>query len=205
MFNLLEDRGPQPSRPRRFQFSLRTLFIVSFLFAIYCACIFSNFDGIRFLTLLLTLMAYPIVLLTIAIYAKGYLRSFGIGASIAFIPFLLLGGILVFYTLFVIFAMQQGGSSNIDLDLTKSTSMEAGLEYFWPSLCVLLLLLYSALFGSTMVLTRWLIDRSQRQAQVETPRAAPQIVPAPHLDTSPKTTVPSGACVGSDAGECAKL
>ena len=169
MSNLLEDHPPVPSSPRRFQFTLRTLFIVSFLFAIFCAGIFSSFDGIRALTLLLTLMTYPIVLVALAIYSKGYLRSFGIGASISFLPFFVLGGVVVFYYILIVLT---NGSPAIDLDFTKSSTVEDGLKYWWPSLCVFLLLLYSAVPGGTMVITCWLIDRSRRQEQTETPQVA---------------------------------
>jgi hypothetical protein len=178
MNDLLADRPTDPVRRRRFQFSLRTLFVVSFLFAIFCAGIFSNYDAVRYLTLLVMVLSYPIVLLGLAIYARGFLRSFGIGAAVAFLPCYLWGGIVVFYALILV---QSGATTMPDIDLSKTSSFEDGPEFFMPLIWVVVILLYSALFGFTMVITRWLIERSRTKPVP--PLAAPP-VPPPHIEST---------------------
>jgi hypothetical protein len=174
----LEPSPLVPSSPRRFQFSLRTLFIFSFCFIIFSAGIFSHYDVVRYFTLLVALMTYPIVVLAFAIYAKGYLRSFGIGASLTFLPFFLFSGFIFLYASFAL--LMQGGitiqpdtGTASDTIFGKTSSMEDGAAYWGPCITLLVTVLCSSLLGGTMVVTRWLIDRSRNTIQANRPAAVP--------------------------------
>jgi hypothetical protein len=169
---------------RRFQYSLQTLFIVSFLFALFCAGIFSKYDGIRLLTLLLFLITYPMVALSLAIYGRGYLRSFGIGASITFFPFSIPG---IFFLYLAYMGMATGFSvaaPDSPVDLSNTSSLADGVAFLWPSLSAAGVVLFSFILGTTVVLTRWIIDRSRRKQSAAAPLTVPPAVPAPHFDAA---------------------
>jgi hypothetical protein len=162
MENYIKDVPPQSSMRRRFQFSLRTLFIFSFLVALFSAGIFSHYTAVQLWTNLLWLLIYQAILLSLAIYGKGYLRTFCIGATVSFtlmfIPqFMLISEI--FSDLF---------RSNRVFDFTAESSSDG--DYFLPAICIAIEFVGSVIFGGTMVVTRWLIDSSQRQEQVERQR-----------------------------------
>jgi hypothetical protein len=178
MNHFMEDNSTGHPAPRRFQFTLKTLFVISFAFAIYCVCIFSNYDGIRHLTLLLTLLAYPMVLLAFVIYGRGYLRTYCIGAAITFFPFSVSGIILLYLMLIAI----QGGFGGESIDFTVSHSFEDGFEYLWQAVSVIAMVLLSAIPGSSMLVTRWLIDRSRRKERSAAMPIVKPVVPAPHVD-----------------------
>jgi hypothetical protein len=176
----LEPSPLVPSSPRRFQFSLRTLFIFSFCFIIFSAGIFSHYDVVRYFTLLVVLMVYPIVMLALAIYAKGYLRSFGIGASLTFLPFFLFSGFIFLYAGAGLLVFAQGGATispatpaDNDSVFGKTSTMEDGIAYFAPCIILLATVFCSSLLGGTMVVTRWLIDRSRNTIQANRPAAVP--------------------------------
>lgn len=156
----MEDSNSKPSGARPFQFSLRTLFIVSFFFAIFCAGIFSKYDVVRYLTLLVHEMFWFYVFLAWAIYARGYLRTFGIGASISFLfPWLVTG-----YFWIALVTLLFSPDSSI---FFQTKSLDDGISFFWPSLAALILVGDGIITGGTMVLARWLIDRSRRETQAE--------------------------------------
>jgi hypothetical protein len=167
MSNHLEDSKSEPSAARPFQFSLRTLFIVSFLFAIFCAGIFSKYDVVRYLTLLAHETFWFYIFLAWAIYARGYLRTFGIGASISFLFPWLVTAYLWFVCVFYLFYLDSPGNGLSDVFQTKS--LEDGISFFWASIAALILVGDGIFTGGTMVLARWLIDRSRREAQAEQP------------------------------------
>jgi hypothetical protein len=207
MTDLFADRPPEPTRRRRFQFSLRTLFLVSFLFAIFCAGIFSNFDGVRYLTLVFFLMTYPMVLLSFAIYARGYLRAFGIGAAITFIPFSL-PGIFFLYLAYMGIAMGfSGATPDPTVDLSNTSSLSDGVQYLWPSLSVFGIVFLSGIPGMTVVVTRWVIDHSRRKealaAMPAVPLVVPVVVPTPHIETAKMEPFSPGTYAGSSAEDAA--
>ena len=190
----LEPSSLVPSSPRRFQFSLRSLFIFSFCFIIFSAGIFSHYDVVRYFTLLVALMTYPIVVLALAIYAKGYLRSFGIGASLTFLPFFLFSGFFFLYASFAL--LMQGGitfqpdtGSASDSVFGKTSSMEDGAAYWGPCITCSSPSYAVRLLGGTMVVTRWLIDRSRNTIEANRPAA----VPPPHARQMPNETARAAA------------
>ncbi|MGD0900181.1 MAG: hypothetical protein ABR915_20285 [Thermoguttaceae bacterium] len=85
--------SPDGSSKRRrrpvFQYSLRTLFLVTTLVAVLCAALFTApvwFSGV---TLVLLGVLVPMGLVVAIIYARGYFRTFCIGALFPAIPALL--------------------------------------------------------------------------------------------------------------------
>jgi hypothetical protein len=202
MTDLFADRPAETLRRRRFQFSLRTLFLVSFLFAIFCAAIFSNYDGVRYLTFILFLMTYPMVLLSCAIYARGYLRSFAIGAAVTFVPFSL-PGIFFLYFAYMGIVMGFSGAAPEPIDLSNSSSLSDGIQYLWPSLSVIGIMFLSGIPGMTVVVTRWVIDHSRREDSLVTMPAVPSaittVVPTPHIESTEPFT--PGTCAGRSAAE----
>jgi hypothetical protein len=170
MNNIKEDHASVSDQPRRFQFSLRTLLLLSFLIAIFSAGIFCKYDIVRYLTLLVHEMFWFYLFLSWSIYARGYLRTFGIGASISFLfPWIVTG---CFWYVFVILIFQQTTALS---DIFSTKTLEDGILFFWPSLAALLLIVDSIITGGTMVLARWLIDRSRRREHAELPQAAAPI------------------------------
>lgn len=169
MIDHLEDRPTENTQPRRFQFSLRTLFIVSFFIAILCAGIFCKYDAVRQLTEVVALLMYSSSLLGIAIYGRGYVRTYAIGACFP-LTILLYPGFLQEMEMTLsgsqIYSVPQINPFTERFLTTKASTMDEGIPYFVPSLVILGYLLYTNLSGGTMVLTRWLIDRSRRQEPV---------------------------------------
>ena len=68
------------TRPRPFQFSLRTLIIVMTALAVVCSGLFAGPLWATVLTALLLTMLTPVAFTVAVIYGRGYLRTFSIGA-----------------------------------------------------------------------------------------------------------------------------
>lgn len=153
------------SNRHRFQFSLRALFLFSFMFTVFCAGIFSSFDLVRYVALLLHETFWFYVVLTWAIYGRGYFRTFGIGASISFVfPW----GVTGFFWFVAAFAFL-GQSAEVFGVLFQNKTWEDGLAYFWPSIVAFVIFFDAFFIGGIMVLARWMIDRSRRKAEAELP------------------------------------
>jgi len=67
----------QPARP--FQFTLRSLFVLTTLTAIFSSAYFTGPGWLRLLCLAFVLTASPVVLTVAMIHGRGYLRTFCIG------------------------------------------------------------------------------------------------------------------------------
>jgi hypothetical protein len=153
------------SNRHRFQFSLRALFLFSFMFTVFCAGIFSTFDPVRYVALLLHETFWFYVVLTWAIYGRGYFRTFGIGASISFVfPWGVTGFLWIFLA---VVCIQDSGT--VFSYLFQSKTLEDGLAYFWPSIVAFVIFFDAFFIGGIMVLARWMIDRSRRKAEAELP------------------------------------
>ena len=63
-----------------FQFTLRSLLILTTLTAIFLSCLFSGPDWVAKYAVFLVVLAAPVVLITILVYGRGYQRTFCIGA-----------------------------------------------------------------------------------------------------------------------------
>jgi len=68
-----------PPRRRRFQFRLRTIFLLTAAAAIVLAGLSAPSDRVRLLSAALLILALPVVLTTVLVYGRGYARTFCIG------------------------------------------------------------------------------------------------------------------------------
>jgi hypothetical protein len=171
-----KDHQPVASHSRRFQFSLRTLFVVSFLFAIVCAGIFNSYNIVRYVALLAVQAFLFYVYLTWWIYGRGYLRTFGIGATLSFLfPWAATGILWIFLPFSLV---DSNAFQNLAGEIVGTKFIEDGLAFLWPSILALILLVDSLFTGGTMVLARWLIDRCRRKEDL----TAMPIGSTPHVD-----------------------
>jgi hypothetical protein len=168
MQNPLADRSPPPSR-RHFQFSLRSLFLFSLVFAVICAGIFNPYVLVRFVTLMAVQGFLFYLYLAWAMYGRGYLQTFGIGAALSFLfPWIAVGILWIFLPFTLIgpppFQNAIGG-------ILGKNFFADGIAFLWPSILVLILVVDSLFTGGTMVLARWLIDRSRQREHAELSQA----------------------------------
>ena len=79
----------QPARKDRrpLQFSLRTVFLAMTGLSVVCAGLFAGPSWAAFVTAYCLLLAVPIILATVAIYERGYRRTFCVGALFAAVWF----------------------------------------------------------------------------------------------------------------------
>ena len=68
------------SRPRRLQYTLRTLFALTTAAAIACAVFFSLPPWVSVVAAVCVVISMPVVLTVMLIYGRGYTRTFSIGA-----------------------------------------------------------------------------------------------------------------------------
>jgi hypothetical protein len=169
MINPLEESGPAIA-PRRFQFSLRSLFLVSFFLALFFAGIFSHFNVVRYSTLGFFVVVYPSQLLALAIYAQGYVKSFCIGGVVSLMPVSPSGFVIILFFCLV-YAPSPIDISNFDFSATLTA--DDSLEFFLPSIYALVLAAISSLAGGTFVVARWLAEQSRRSAHAAIAKNAP--------------------------------
>jgi hypothetical protein len=66
--------------PRPFQFTLRTMFIITTVAAVGCAAAFWPTEGVRAIAVLYLIVVTPMAITVALIYGRGYVRTFCIGA-----------------------------------------------------------------------------------------------------------------------------
>jgi hypothetical protein len=145
-----EPRATEP-RGRPFQFSLRTMFIVTTVVAVLCSGLFAAPGWARILTLLCWASALPAVMAAITIYGRGYLRTFGIGGLFSTGPLLFLN-LLVAYYIPATFISPSVWSSLTENDKTR----------YYAGIFVACYTAFSILLGLVVVGVRWMIESSQR-------------------------------------------
>lgn len=74
------DRECEISRPRRLQYTLRTLFALTTAAAIACAVFFALPPWVSVVAAVCVVVSMPVVLTVMLIYGRGYTRTFSIGA-----------------------------------------------------------------------------------------------------------------------------
>jgi hypothetical protein len=151
--------GTPPGEPARrpFQYSLRSMFIVTTVVAVLCSALFASPGWCRLLTALLWSFVYPPILLTIVIYGRDYVRTFCIGA------FSVISSLFVGSSCYLIIIAVFYGASSTEIESNWSDFVKSceSLGY-GPAIFVFGTLLLSFLVGLVMVLTRWLIERTRR-------------------------------------------
>ena len=85
---------PAPRRP--FQFTLRSIFLLTTLTAVFLSAYFAGSEFVRFGCVLFAMAVLPVSLTVALIHGRGYLRTFCIGALIPGSMNIFLGGFLLF-------------------------------------------------------------------------------------------------------------
>ena len=158
-------------RGHPFQFTLRTMFIVTTVVAVLCSGLFAAPGWARLLTVACWAIALPAVMATVTIYGRGYLRSFGIGGLFAMGP-LLFWDLIAGYYILVVFGSLSDWSSLTDLD------KDDGFRYV-PGIFVACYTAFSILLGLVVVGVRWMIESSQRPQPPQTNCDPWQVSPEP--------------------------
>ena len=157
-------------RARPFQFSLRTMFIVTTVVAVWCGGLFAPYALARYLTLTLWMLSVPVVLLVMVIYARGPLRTFAIGGLTTTLP-------LVFCHIVLAYVIIAGAS----VALSSGTSDWSGFNVnddsaesrFGPGVFCAVYTAVIFLFGFLAIGIRWIVEPSRQtrisQVLVEPP------------------------------------
>jgi hypothetical protein len=160
---------PPSARRRRFQYSLRTLFIFSIILALFSAGSFYPEYSVRAITFAVWTIFFTSFLLAMAIYGHGYFRSFCIGAIASSSLLTPIGFTYTYYSFLLVW------SSANDIGNGPSEQTTNDIYFYYPAICIGISLFVSFLGGLTVVLTRWMIDSANRRNQ---PAAAPPTPPA---------------------------
>ncbi len=96
-----------PPRPLPFQFSLRSLLVLTTLTAVFLSCLFGGPLWLATFACLLVIFAAPVTLITIIVYGTGYRRTFAIGA-LTFVGSLTISPAGIPYYLYIIFDGDDG-------------------------------------------------------------------------------------------------
>ena len=161
---------------RPFQFSLRTMFIVTTMVAVWCGGLFAPYAWARFLTLALWVFTVPVVLLVMVIYARGYMRTFAIGGLVTTLPLLFCHIVLAY----VVVAAASSAWSSGTADWSNFSAADDGDDsHYVPGIfCGI----YSALifmFGFLAMGVRWLVESPHRPHRprtiVEPPHNLPEV------------------------------
>ena len=158
----------------RFQFSLRTMFIVTTVVAVWCSGLFAPYAVARYLTLALWVFTVPMALIVMVIYARGYMRTFAIGGLFTTFP-LLLFHIYVTYTAVAI-ALSWDSTT---WDSVFSMEDNADALRFGPGICCAVYTAVIFLFGFLAMGVRWIVESPQRA------HARQSSVPPPHYISEP--------------------
>ena len=135
-----------PHRP--FQFSLRSLFIVTTLVAVVCSGLFAGPVWMTVLTLIALAVLIPIAITVALVYGRGYLRTFFFGASFPWAP-------LLFWESYAMVGVFYGGFALSDGGITRETRIAVAIG-------VGAMALVTFLCGLFAMLVRWLVERQQR-------------------------------------------
>lgn len=148
---IIQSDEPIPER-RPFQYSLRTLFIITTVLAILCAGLFATPDWIRWIIAALCLFFIPVIFISSVIYCRGYMRTFFIGALITVGP---LVAVKVYFSFWFIISFFESSS-------------DSGFAPFMPGMIFFGIIILSMIAGLTAMLVRWIIESAQRKAsQIE--------------------------------------
>ena len=144
---------PPPERPRRLQFGLSTMLLITTVTAILCSLVFSVPFYIALpLMLFMTVAVPPAVWTMVIIYGRGYQRTFGIGAMFPAGARMLLG--VMFYW---------------ELPFSRGWPNGGGDEEITVRLVVCGLWLSSLLVGVICAGVRWIVEKRRSALEVRHP------------------------------------
>ena len=136
---------------RRWQYSLRTLFVVTTLLAVMLSLLFASPGWVRALSALCWVTAFPAVLATALVYGKGYLRTFCLGTLIP-------SAWAMFSLAFVFLHVSPYVMDSDDYELQDALADQVvGLAVVSSVMSVLV--------GLLAIGTRWVIESPQRRRQ----------------------------------------
>ncbi len=141
---------PQQNVPERrpFQFSLRTMFIVTAVVALICGGLFAPLQFVAFGTMAALAILIPMALTIAIVYARGYLRTFCVGAMFpagtVLLPLLMENGL---------YLPLSALSSTDPLDQEGRVAV---------AIYVALYLAFIVLCGLVAIGVRWMIESPQR-------------------------------------------
>lgn len=131
-------------RGRPFQFTLRTMFIVTTVVAIVCAGLSWPTSSVQLMTTLYLAVTVPMVITVAMIYGRGYVRTFSIGAMFP-------AGLALWYALVFTLFLRSPFQPN-DPDTLRWTLM------VWTSVATALIILG----GLIAMGVRWMVESPQR-------------------------------------------
>ncbi len=147
------------SRARPFQFSLRTMFIVTTIVALWCSGLFAPYALARYLTLAFWVLSAPVVLLVMVIYARGYLRTFAIGGLTTTFPLLFCHIILAYVLIAGVSTALSSGKADWGGFLVNDDSPESR---FGPGIFSALYTAVIFSFGFLAMGVRWMVEPSRQ-------------------------------------------
>jgi hypothetical protein len=138
------------------QFSLRSMFILTTVVAVFCSGLFACPGLVRFLTLLAWMIFLPTTMLAVAIYGRGYLRTFSIGGFCAAAP-------LLFSASFIVAVLATTNSTSIDV-----SEFDTDSEFWYlPGSIVGGYTLLTLLMGLVVVGIRAMINLANRRQSAD--------------------------------------
>jgi hypothetical protein len=139
------------NRPRPFQFSLRSIFIVTTLLAVVCSGLFAG-NWVSLIAVILLSGLIPSALIVCMIYGRGYLRTFCIGAMVP-------AGDLI---LIFVYGTVTLTPSLADPAAFVSGAMDPQETRLYVGIATGIVLGLILLFGLFAILVRWLVERAHR-------------------------------------------
>jgi hypothetical protein len=157
-------------RTKPFQFSLRTMFILTTVVAIVCGGMFAPWDWLQYLTLFFLGVTIPMTIVVALIYSRGYARTFWIGAIFPAGVILLFdvieGSPLALFTRSVSGGAYSGGTYN-DPFLVR---LMIGVSIFAAIVMILL-------SGLIAVGVRWMVESSRQERKPLAPAGRSPLLP----------------------------
>ena len=152
-------------RARPFQFSLRTMFIVTTIVAVLCSGLFSPWEWVRNLTLLYLFVTVPMVAVVGIIYSRGYARTFWIGAVFP-------------AAVFILCAVSDSDPSKMFKSIVPDFGdpNDPDVTRFQLGLSILIALLVVVFHGLTAMGVRWMVESSTRTRKPRAPVGEPPLL-----------------------------
>jgi hypothetical protein len=150
-----EDKRPdeRPVARRRFQYSLRTLLLITTLVAIVCSLLIASPSWVRALSILCLIPTIPAVLTIVLVYGRGYMRTFCIGALFPSVWITISFGWIFFRFSMDVMSMDGNTLSQLGEPLTATLVVSIAL---------------SLVVGLIAIGTRWWIELPQRRNPPDT-------------------------------------
>ena len=147
---------------RPFQFTLRTMFIVTTVVAMWCSGLFAPYALSQLVTVTLWVFTVPVVLVVMLIYGRGYMRTFAIGGLFTTFPLLICHVVLVYSLVMVAISLASGGNADwsdaFGTAIPDESRLAAGL--FCAGYTAVIFL-----FGFLAMGVRWMVESPQRTAR----------------------------------------